>query len=122
MTLTQIHSQLSTSIMLFAGIAALWGLVSYLRGKEMEGSFWGILAVGELLFLSQVVIGILLWLNNARPARGVHILYGIVTVLAIPAYYTISKGKDDRTATLAYTLICVFLVGIASRAVMTAGM
>lgn len=107
--------------MLFAGLAALWGLVSYLRGKGVEGNFWGILAIGEVLFLSQIVLGIIMWLNNARPAQGVHLLYGVVTVIAIPAYFTISKGRDDRTATLAYTLICIFLVGIAARAAMTAG-
>jgi hypothetical protein len=107
--------------MLFAGLAALWGLVSYLRGKGMEGNFWGILAVGEVLFLSQIVIGIIMWINSARPARGVHLLYGAVTVIAIPGYFAISKGRDDRTATLAYTLICIFLVGVGARAAMTAG-
>lgn len=120
MTLSQIHGQLATSIMLFSGVAAVWGLIAYFRGKAMDGNYWGILAVGEILFLSQGVIGILLWLSNARPGRGVHILYGVVTVIALPAYYTISKGKDDRVATLAYSLICLFLVGIAVRAVMTA--
>ena len=120
MSLSQIHAQLSTSIMLFAGLATLWGLVSYIRGRGVEGNFWGILAVGEILFLSQIVLGIILWLDGARPTRGVHLIYGAVTVLAIPAYYTITKGRDDRTATLAYTLICLFLVGIAARAVMTA--
>ena len=120
MTLSQIHGQLATSIMIFAGLAALWGLVSYLRGRGVEGNFWGILTVGELLFVAQIVLGTLLWLNEARPARGVHLLYGAVTVLAIPAYFTISKGRDDRTATVAYTMICIFLVGIAARASMTA--
>ncbi len=120
MSLSQIHAQLATSIMLFASLATLWGLVAYIRGRGVEGNFWGILAVGEILFLSQIVLGIILWLDGARPTRGVHLLYGAVTVLAIPAYYTITKGRDDRTATLAYTLICLFLVGIAARAVMTA--
>ncbi len=120
MSLSQIHAQLSTSIMLFTGLATLWGLVSYIRGRGVEGNFWGILAVGEILFLSQIVLGIILWIGGARPTRGVHLLYGAVTVLAIPAYYTITKGRDDRTATLAYTLICLFLVGIAARAAMTA--
>ena len=106
--------------MLFTGLATLWGLVSYIRGRGVEGNFWGILAVGEILFLSQIVLGIILWIDGARPTRGVHLLYGAVTVLAIPAYYTITKGRDDRTATLAYTLICLFLVGIAARAAMTA--
>ena len=121
MTLSQVHAQLAISIMLFAGLAAVWGLVSYLRGKSVEANFWGILVVGEVLFLSQIVTGIIMWLNSARPARGVHLLYGAVTVIAIPGYFAITKGRDDRTATLAYTLICIFLVGVGARAAMTAG-
>jgi hypothetical protein len=51
----------------------------------------------------------------------VHLIYGAVTVLAIPGYFAISKGRDDRTATLAYTLIYIFLVGVSARAAMTGG-
>jgi hypothetical protein len=108
-------------MLLFAGIAAIWGLIAYMRGKGVDSNYWGILVVGELLFLSQGIIGLILWLGDARPARGVHLLYGAIAVLTLPAYFTLSKGKDDRTATLAYTLICFFLVGIALRAAGTAG-
>jgi len=121
MNLSEIHGRLAISIMLFAGLATIWGLVSYIRGKGMGGQFWGILAIGEFLFILQIVFGIVLWLGGARPVRDVHLIYGAVTVLAIPGYFAISKGRDDRTATLAYTLICIFLVGGSARAAMTGG-
>jgi hypothetical protein len=121
MSLSEIHSRLAISVMLFTGLATIWGLVSYIRGKRMGGQFWGILAIGEFLFILQIVFGIILWLGGARPMRDVHLIYGAVTVLAIPGYFAISKGRDDRTATLAYTLIFIFLVGISARAAMTGG-
>jgi hypothetical protein len=121
MSLSEIHSRLAISVMLFTGLATIWGLVSYIRGKRMGGQCWGILAIGEFLFILQIVFGIILWLGGARPMRDVHLIYGAVTVLAIPGYFAISKGRDDHTATLAYTLIFIFLVGISARAAMTGG-
>jgi hypothetical protein len=120
MSLKVLHGGLANSIILFAGIAALWGLVAYLRGKRIASNYWGILAVGELLFLAQAAIGIILFLNNARPGRGIHILYGALTALAIPGYFALSKGRDDRIANLVYALLCLFLVGIGFRAIATA--
>jgi hypothetical protein len=50
---------------------------------------------------------------------GVHILYGIVAVISLPAYYAISKGRDDKYAALAYGLLCLFLAAIGMRASVT---
>jgi hypothetical protein len=119
MTLQILHERIATSVELFMAIAALWGLVTYLRGRGMGSSYWGILAVGELLLVAQGTLGILIWLSGARPARGVHLLYGAVAVVTLPAYYAMSKGREDRGATLAYSLICLFLLGIGLRAIGT---
>jgi hypothetical protein len=119
MSLTQIHTALSTSMILFAGIAGLWGVLSFLRKRSIGGDFWGILAVGQLLFLGQALVGVLLLLNNEQPARSVHFLYGSVAVIAIPAYFTLTKGRDDRAAALFYGLLCFFVFVIAFRAVST---
>lgn len=120
MSLTEIHGQLSNSAMLYFGIAGAWGLVAYIRNKNMEASYWGILILGELLFVVQGVIGFTLWAQGFSAARGVHILYGIVSVLTLPGYFALSKGKDDNRATFAYGLICLFLVGVGLRATSTA--
>lgn len=120
MTLTEIHRVLANSVILYAAISAIWGLIAYFRHRGMEGNYWGILALGELLFIAQGLIGLVLWIGGDEPGRMVHILYGVVAVITLPGYFAISKGKDDRDATLAYALICLFLVGIGMRAAFTA--
>jgi hypothetical protein len=121
MTLVMIHERLSTSMILFSGIAAVWGLVLYFRRQGIGGNFWGILAAAELLFLAQGIIGVLLWLGGGRPGRStIHVLYGIVAVITLPAFYTLSRGRDDRRGALGYTLALLFLVGISLRAIGTA--
>ena len=118
--MTIFHTGLSNAVRLFALIAGLLGLIAYVRKQGVTSNYWGILAVGELLFLSQGIVGILLFAGGAQPGRtAMHILYGVVTGITLPAYFAISKGKDDRQAVLIYALLCLFLVGISFRSVAT---
>ncbi len=120
MTLTIFHGRVATAMILFSVIAAIWGLVLFLRGRKIDGNYWGILATGEILFLAQALLGGILWLQGARPARGIHVLYGVVAVLTLPAVYAFNRGRDDHKAALAYGLILLFLAGIGLRAMGTA--
>lgn len=120
MTLTILHNNLANSVMLFMAIAGIWGIATRLRNQSIPGNYWGILAVGELLILGQGLLGAYLWIIGERPGRlGVHILYGIVAVIGLPAYYAITKGRDDTHTALAYGFLCLFLVAISLRAMVT---
>ena len=116
MTLNQIHAILATATLIFSLIIGGWSLVRALRRQGIDGNTWGILASGEILYLAQGVVGILQLLGGARPERGIHILYGVVTALTLPAAYALSRGRDDNRAAWTYALLGLFLVGIALRA------
>jgi hypothetical protein len=118
-TLPEIHARLATSFILFMAIASVWNLVAAVRRRGVTGTAYGILAIGEVLALAQAVLGVVLYAGGERPARGVHLLYGVTAVLALPAYYAISKGRDDRTASWAYGGLCLFLAIAGYRAVIT---
>jgi hypothetical protein len=120
MDLISLHERLATAMILYSVIAGAWGIIGGLRRRPMSGNYWGIIAVAELLYLAQAVIGVTLWLGGARPARGVHILYGVVALLSLPAFYAMSKGRDDARAVWAYGLLFFFLVAITLRAMTTA--
>ena len=107
-------------MLLFLSVAGVWGLAIFFLRRSITGSYWGILAVGEILVLAQLIVGIILWIDGARPARTIHVLYGIVAAISIPGYYAYTKGRDDRRASLTYGLIRLFLVGISIRAIGTA--
>ncbi len=120
MNLSVLHGNLANSVLLFMVIAGVWGIVTRFRNQSISGNYWGILAVGELLILGQGILGSYLWLIGERPGRmGVHILYGVVAVISLPAYYAITKGRDDKYASLAYGFLCLFLAAISLRAVAT---
>ena len=119
-TLEIIHARLADSLLLFMILAGLWCLVAAARGRGVGSQTWGILTIGELLALAQAVLGLLLYLGGDRPARGIHILYGVVAVLGLPAYYALSHGRDDRRAAWTYAVLCLFLAGISLRSATTA--
>lgn len=118
--LSTIHRSLSTALLLFTGISGAWGLVSYGRRRGVSPSYWGILACLELLALAQGLVGGAMLLAGEQPARIVHVLYGVVSVITLPGAYALTRGRDDRRMTLNYALICLFLLGVSLRAASTA--
>jgi hypothetical protein len=95
MTLTNVHDRLSVTIVLYAFILAIWGMWRYYRKQGLDGNFWGALAINEILILIQAVLGVILWTSALRPERGyMHILYGVVSALTIPATYAFTRGRD----------------------------
>jgi hypothetical protein len=42
-----------------------------------------------------------------------------VLVIGLPAYYAITKGRDDENAALAFGFLCLFLAAITLRAMTT---
>jgi hypothetical protein len=118
--LSVLHARLLITILLFFGALSIWGLLSYLRGRGVSGSYKGALAIGELLMLSEFIIGVLLLLGGAQPYRlGIHILYGIVAIITLPGTFAYTRGRDERWEQLIYVTVCLFLCGIALRALGT---
>ena len=118
--LEPIHARLATTVVLFFIAMAIWGFWRYFRKEGLSSNYWGSLVIAEILILVQGVLGILLWFSNLRPERGgVHILYGIVGALGIPAVYIFTKGGDQRREMLLYAAVFLFLIGISIRSMAT---
>lgn len=115
-----LHARLAGTVVLFTVLAGLWGVVAALRRRPVEAGYWGILGTGEILFLAQGVLGVLLYVAGERPGRGIHILYGALTALTFPAFYLITRGRDDTRAQWAYALLFFLLTGLSLRAAATA--
>ena len=120
MSLVFIHSRLSTTLLLYLIIICLWGALRYIRNEDVNGSYSGALAIAEIIILVQGVIGLILYFMGLNPERGgMHILYGIVGALGIPAVYTYTKGRQDRKTLLIYVAVLLFNSGIFLRSMAT---
>ena len=115
-----IHHGLANAVLLYALIMGVWGFSRYFRKQGVDSSFWGSLVIAEILILVQGGFGVTMWFLSLRPERGgIHILYGIVSAISLPAVYLFTKGQDERRDMLIYSAVLLFLVGISLRAIAT---
>jgi hypothetical protein len=114
-----LHDRLSTTVMLYMAALGLWGLVAYLRGKTASGSIGGALVIAEALVIVQVTAGVLLLAGGLRPPTATHYLYGLTAILVLPFAWSFFRGRDQRQALLIYSLLALFIFGLAVRGVMT---
>ena len=121
MSLVEIHGRLANTAVFYFGFLALWGLVRFFRRQGLTPAYWGALVIAELLILTQGGIGAFLWYSGLRPGRGVHILYGLVSGLAIPAVYAYTRGREERAEMLMYGVATLVTVGLILRGIATAG-
>lgn len=117
-----IHARLANTVLLYILIMTLWGFWRFFRKQGMDSSYWGAVVIAEVLILIQGAVGLFLFVMGLSPGRGwVHILYGIVGAIALPAVYLYTKGRDDRRDVLMYAVVFLFQFGIFMRAMITGG-
>ena len=122
MSLAIIHDRLANTVLLYVVILCLWGFWRAIRKEAVNGSYWGSLIIAEILIIAQGALGAFLWSSALRPERGgMHILYGIVGLLGIPAVYVFTKGRDGQREMILYAAIMLFNTGIFLRAIATGG-
>jgi hypothetical protein len=116
MSTVEIHARLANTVLLYTFILALWAFWRYFRREGITSSYWGSLAIAELLILLQGGLGVYLWFASYRPTVPLHILYGVVGALGIPAAFAFTRGRETRREILIYGASLLFLVGIFWRA------
>ncbi|CUS05359.2 conserved membrane protein of unknown function [Candidatus Promineifilum breve] len=123
-TLIAIHSALSNTAWLFFLIIGLWGLFRAIRGQAVNGSYLGAAFIGQLIFVTQAVLGALMWIGGGSAAMqrpGIHLLYGIFALVFLPfIYLSVLRGDDTNRAQWVLAFTTLFLFGIALRSISTA--
>ena len=101
-----------------AAVAA-WGILAYLRGQSISGSYAGALVIGEALVLAQVGAGAAMFAIGARPPTSTHYLYGLTAILVLPFSWSYLRTRNQRKALLIYGLVALFIFGLAVRGAIT---
>lgn len=97
----------------------IWGLFTFAKGGALSGSIAGALAIGQVLVLVQGAFGAILYFDGFRPSTSVHILYGVTAAIALPFVFTYTKDRNPRQALLMFSLISLFIAGLAIRGMTT---
>jgi heme A synthase len=100
-------------------IVGIWGIVTYLRKRDATSGYRSTLVMTEVLLLLQGLLGGLLFVaGNKRPHDGLHILYGVLLVIALPIGASYTSGHARREP-LVYGIVGLFMVGLSIRAITT---
>lgn len=122
MNILQIHTSVATALMLFNALLGAWGMLKFLKGdQEVDGNYAGALAISPIIGLVQMALGLVLILMGlGAGVRFVHYLYGALVILAVPATFAFTRGRDDRGALLIYASITLLNAAFGLRAYTTA--
>ena len=120
MPLAVIHDRLADTSSLFIAALGIWALFLRFRSRPLDSSWSGAAVIAELLLIAQFALGAILYfqgLDVVLPRPFMHILYGVVAIITIPASYAyFGKVEDENVKTLAMAFVYLFLWGIVQRA------
>ncbi len=118
--LTFIHARLATTTQLYFLLMSVWGFWRFFRKQAVNDSYRGGLVIAEILIVLQGVVGVILMLGGASPARGsVHLIYGFLAPTIIPLVHNYTKGRDGRPEILVYGTMLMITAGLIMRAIFT---
>ena len=119
--LTEIHGGLADTALYYTIAMAAWGLWRFFRRQGVDGSYWAALAIAEILYLVQGALGAFLFFSGIGQLEGgfMHILYGVVAVLVVPALFMYTRGDETRRVSLVYGVGFLFMIGILLRSMAT---
>jgi heme A synthase len=115
------HDRLATTIVLFFAVVGLWGLLEFFRGGQLGGNIAGALVMGQVLIVVQGALGMMLFVWGDRPNDMVHLLYGFTAALVLPFVWSYVRDRAPRQGLLLYSLVALFIVGLAIRGMTTGG-
>jgi tryptophan-rich sensory protein len=81
----------------------------------------GTFVIGQVLIVIQVAAGVSLLAWGNRPADSTHYLYGATAILILPFAWSYLRARDQRQALLFYSLVALFIAGLAVRGITTGG-
>ena len=120
MSLNQFHAGFANTATLFIAALGVWALGLRFTSRPLNASWYGAAVVGEIVIVLQGLVGLLLYLQGQGallPRPFMHVLYGVVAVLTLPAAYSyLGRQEDERVKAIIMGLVCLFLWGILLRA------
>lgn len=121
MFLIDLHCRVGLAVIFFTFALGVWGVLAFLRGMGVTGSYFGALIIGEILIIAQSLIGVALLLSGRFPIDSLHFLYGFLVPLSWVAVYVYTRGAQTKREMIIYGVMSFFVMGLAIRGIMTGG-
>ena len=109
MGLNDVHNILFNAHILFSIALGVWSAAVALRNQSISGNFFGAVATSAILAAVVTLVGFIMMLQGLRPERmGIYYLYMAWLVVIQPGLFTLMRGRDDRSAAIAFAVLSFF--------------
>ena len=109
MGLNDVHNILFNAHILFSIALGVWSAAVALRNQSISGNFFGAVATSAILAAVVTLGGFIMMLQGLRPERmGIYYLYMAWLVVIQPGLFTLMRGRDDRSAAIAFAVLSFF--------------
>jgi hypothetical membrane protein len=109
MTLNDLHNILFNMHILYSAILGVWAAVMAARSQSISGNYWGAVATSTILAGIIALLGIIMAAQGLRTARTVtYFIYMSWLVVIMPGLYSLLRGRDDRSAAIAFSILSFF--------------
>ncbi len=116
MGLSDIHNIMFNAYIMFSVILGAWAVMMAVRNQSISGNFWGAIATITILGAVILLLGVIMALMGMRPEDDrlwLYFLYMAWLVIIMPGLFTMLRGRDDRSAAIAFAILAFFNVGVA---------
>ena len=106
-----IHDILFNAHILYSSILGIWAAITVARNEALSGGYWGAVMISAFLAGGVLLLGLLLTALGFRPRSGrllIYFLYMAWLTIIMPGLFSLLKGRDDRSAAIAYTILAFF--------------
>jgi hypothetical protein len=117
--LLALHTGLFRAGLLISLIVGIWGIVTYVRKGEASGGLRSTLVLSVLLFVIQGLVGVVLLVTGHHLKDNLHVLYGILLVIALPVAASYATGQTRRREPLVFGIAGLIMAALTVRAFMT---
>lgn len=114
--MSDIHQIMFNAHILFSLALGVWAAVIAGRDQPIPGGYWGAIVVQSILAGVIAALGLVMTLTGARPVDGrleLYFLYMAWLAIIMPGLFSILRGRDDRSAALAFAMLAFFNAGVS---------
>ncbi len=109
MQAADLHAVLFNMYILYMLALGIWAGGMAARDASISGGFWGAVAISAGLAGVTILVGVVLALQGLRPQRFLlYWLYMLFLLVIMPGLFSLLRGRDDRSAALAFSLLAFF--------------
>lgn len=112
-----LHEILFNMLILYSFALGVYAAVLASRDKGLSGNFWGSVVVFALLAGVTTLLGIIIALGGGKVASDernvIYFLYMIFLTIIMPGLFSLLRGRDDRNAAIAFSVLALFNASVA---------